>query len=166
MKYHVLVGGEHHEVVVERREGGFAVTLGDDTHQIEMGVLEDGRAYSLLIDERSIDVSVEENGDAVDLLIGGRRYPTEVLGEREWLARSIKGDDEGGDNVVRAAMTGIVREVRVGPGDAVAVGDILFILEAMKMENEVKAEVEGVVGRVLVDTGATVNVGDVVVEIE
>jgi biotin carboxyl carrier protein len=166
VKYHVLIDGEHYEVDVQREGGGFQVTLGAETFHVDVAKLMDGHAYSVLLDDRSVDVAVEERGDALDLLIGGSRYPTDVLGEREWLARSIKGENVEGDKVVRASMTGIVRDVLVTPGDVVSRGQALLILEAMKMENEVKAEVEGTVARVLVETGATVSIGDVVVEIE
>lgn len=166
MKYHVLIDGEHHEVVLEPEGGGWRVVLGDLACHIDVGHLEDGAAYSLLIDQRSIDVSVEERGDVLDLMISGRRYGTEVLGEREWLARSIQGEPEGGDTTVRAAMTGIVNQVLVAPGDAVRRGQVLFILEAMKMENEAKAGADGVVAKVHVSAGATVQLGDVIVELQ
>ena len=80
--------------------------------------------------------------------------------------RSIQGDSVEGERTVTANMTGIVRDVLVAPGDAVTVGQTLFILEAMKMENEVKAQVDGTVGRVVVEPGVTVSIGDLVLEIE
>lgn len=166
MKLHVLIGDTHHELLVEPRAGGLAVTLDGETHQIDIGTLKDGAAYSLLIDDRSVDVGVEEHGDALELLVGGSRYSTEVLGEREWLARSIQAEQGGGDTTVRAVMTGIVNEMRVAPGDTVQPGQVLFILEAMKMENEVKAELAGTVRSVAVEAGATVNQGDALIEIE
>ncbi len=166
VKLHVLVGDVHHEVEVERREGALAVTVAGETHRIDVATLADGEAYSLLIDDRSVDVGIEEDGTALQLLIAGRRYATEVLGERDWMARSIQPESAGGEKVVRAVMTGIVREVFVGPGDAVSAGQVVFILEAMKMENEVKVDADGVVSRVTVEAGATVDQGDVVIEIE
>ncbi len=166
MKYHVLVDGEHYEVEVLRESGGFRISLGDESHYADVGTLRDGYAYSLVIDDRSVDIGVEERGDTVSLLIAGGRYPAEVLGEREWIARSIQGTAAEGDMTVRANMTGIVREVLVQPGDVVEIGTTLFILEAMKMENEVKAEAAGTVASISVTAGATVSVGDVVVEIE
>ena len=51
-------------------------------------------------------------------------------------------------------------------GQAVAKGQTLFILEAMKMENEVKAETEGTVAAIAVEPGATVDIGDVVMELD
>jgi acetyl/propionyl-CoA carboxylase alpha subunit len=166
VKYHVLLAGEHVEVDVSRTGRGFSVVADGETHHVDIGVLDDGHAYSLLIDDRSIDVGVEMEGDALGLLMSGLRYATEVLGEREYLARSIQGEDPEGDKTVRANMTGIVLDVLVAPGDTVEKGQKLFILEAMKMENEVKAEVDGTVARVAVQTGATVTIGDVVMEIE
>ncbi len=166
MKYHVLVDGEHHEVEVVADGAGVRVTLGDESRHVDVATLVDGAAYSLVMSGRSVDIGVEEDGDTLDLLVGGSRYSTEVLGEREYLARSIRAETEGGDTRVCAVMTGILRDVRVVPGDTVAVGQVLFILEAMKMENEVKAEVAGVVASVHAEAGATVEQGDLVVEIE
>lgn len=165
MKLHVLVAGHHHEVEVTASGGGLAVTLDGRSHHVDVATLVDGRAYSLLVDDRSVDVGVEEHGDALELLVGGTRYATEVLGEREWLARSIQAEQHDGERAVRAVMTGIVREVLVAPGDVVQPGAVLFILEAMKMENEVRATAAGTVTAVHRQPGATVDKGDVVVEI-
>ena len=58
-------------------------------------------------------------------------------------------------------MTGNILDVRVSAGQAVKKGDVLLILEAMKMENEILAARDGVVASVAVAKGATVNSGDV-----
>jgi biotin carboxyl carrier protein len=165
VRYHVLVNGHHHPVDVERDGGGWRATLGEGSMRIDIGVLVDGEAYTLICDGRSVDVAVEERGQALELLVSGRRYSTEVLGEREWQARSIQPEDAAGDKLVRAAMTGVVREVLVSPGDAVAKGQTLLILEAMKMENEVKAEAAGQVARLVATAGQAVTMGDVLAEI-
>ncbi len=166
MKYHVLVAGAHHEVSVEPDGGGYRLVLQGRSFHVDVGVLSEGRAWSLLIDDRSVDVAVEEHaGGQLELLIGGRRYGTEVLGEREWQARSIQVERPDGDKTVRAIMTGIVRDVLVAEGDRVARGQTLLILEAMKMENEVKAAAAGTVARLAVATGSTVTLGDIVVEL-
>jgi biotin carboxyl carrier protein len=166
MRYHVLIDGQHHEVSLEPEGAGYRVVLHDRSFHVDVGTLSDGHAYSLLVDHRSVDVAVEERpGDALDLLVSGRRYSTEVLGEREWLARSIAPAREDGERSVRAVMTGLVRDVLVAAGDTVVRGQTLFILEAMKMENEVKAGVDGTVLRVAATAGQTVTLGDVVIEI-
>lgn len=67
---------------------------------------------------------------------------------------------------VRAQMPGRVVQVLVRPGDRVAVGQGLVILEAMKMENEVKARREGVVQAVHVTAGDRVETGADLLEFE
>jgi acetyl-CoA carboxylase biotin carboxyl carrier protein len=66
---------------------------------------------------------------------------------------------------VRAEMVANVWKVVVGPGEAVAEGDTLVILESMKMEIPVLAETVGTVDQVLVSEGDVVQEGDVLVVI-
>ena len=68
-----------------------------------------------------------------------------------------------GQESVEAPMPGNIMDVRVKVGDVVKSGDVLAILEAMKMENEIMAPRDGKVVAVNVAKGATVNSGDVLV---
>jgi biotin carboxyl carrier protein len=63
-------------------------------------------------------------------------------------------------------MPGTILDVRVKPGDAVAAGDVLVILEAMKMENEIVAPQDGTVKEIVTTKGASVNTGDLLVVLE
>ena len=64
-----------------------------------------------------------------------------------------------GKHQVKATKTRTVRSVMVKAGQEVQTGDVLFILEAMKMENEIYADKDGKVGQVFVQKGASVNTG-------
>jgi biotin carboxyl carrier protein len=72
----------------------------------------------------------------------------------------------GGPLEIRAIIPGRVIAVAVVPGDAVAAGDALLVVEAMKMQNELRAPRAGSIARVLVGAGSTVEVGDVLVVLE
>ena len=63
-------------------------------------------------------------------------------------------------------MPGTILDVRVKTGDAVKKGDVLCILEAMKMENEIMAPSDGTVAQVVTQKGASVNAGDLLLVLQ
>ncbi|MCQ4925240.1 DUF2118 domain-containing protein [Tissierella carlieri] len=65
-----------------------------------------------------------------------------------------------GQEIVEAPMPGNIWKIEVKEGDKVKAGDILLILEAMKMENEILAPRDGIVASINTTQGATVNTGD------
>ena len=69
----------------------------------------------------------------------------------------IKGE------ILRAPMPGTILSVTASAGQAVKRGDILLVLEAMKMENEIVAHIDGTVSGIYVQKGSTVNAGDTLV---
>lgn len=66
----------------------------------------------------------------------------------------------GGTNVI-SPMPGTILSVNVTVGQAVKAGDVLMVLEAMKMENDIVASADGTVRQLLVSKGSTVNTDDV-----
>lgn len=73
------------------------------------------------------------------------------------------GDDAG---LIKAPIPGVISEIRVSPGKAVKRGDVLLLLEAMKMQNEILAPYDAVVSEVLVNQGASVQTGDPLVKLD
>lgn len=70
-----------------------------------------------------------------------------------------------GSEAIKAPIPGIVLDIKASAGASVKKGDILLILEAMKMENEVFAPRDCVVGQVFVTKGSSVETGDVLISI-
>ena len=71
----------------------------------------------------------------------------------------------GAGEAVNAPMPGTILRVNVTQGQAVKEGDVLCVLEAMKMENEIMAPKSGTITQVVVSKGASVNTGDALVVI-
>jgi biotin carboxyl carrier protein len=68
-----------------------------------------------------------------------------------------------GGTAVNSPMPGTILDIKVQEGDTVSSGQVLLILEAMKMENEIMAPADGKVASIHVQKGASVNAGDVLV---
>ncbi len=66
----------------------------------------------------------------------------------------------GGEMPLKAPMPGTILSVMKKPGDPVKKGDVVLILEAMKMENEIVSMADGIVAQVLVNKGSSVATGD------
>lgn len=65
-----------------------------------------------------------------------------------------------GGEAINAPMPGTILDIKVSAGSSVKKGDVLFVLEAMKMENEISAHRDGVVAQIQTAKGSTVNTGD------
>lgn len=82
---------------------------------------------------------------------------------------AIVSNTSGGansENNVTAPMPGNILGIQVKQGEAVKTGQVLLVLEAMKMENEIVAPRDGIVKRVHVTVGQSVNTGDPLVSLE
>ena len=66
----------------------------------------------------------------------------------------------GGTNVV-SPMPGTILSISASVGQSVKAGDVIMVLEAMKMENDIVAPADGVIKQILVSKGSTVNTDDV-----
>jgi pyruvate carboxylase subunit B len=165
MKYVVLLDGQTIEVEVD----GDRVTVDGRAHSATLGVISGTPLRQLLIDGRPLTLSVEAIGRGRWALTPkGERWEMEVLDERTRHIRSLAGggDQHRAAGVLKAPMPGLVVRVQVQPGEQVAAGAPLVVLEAMKMENELKAGAPGVVKSVRVAPGEAVEKGQVLVEFE
>jgi biotin carboxyl carrier protein len=70
-----------------------------------------------------------------------------------------------GSESVKAPMPGTILSINVAVGDAVKKGQVLLVLEAMKMENEIVSPVDGTVASVNTSKGSSVNAGDLLVSL-
>ena len=165
MRYHVSVGGREIEVEVD----GERVTAGGVTHQVTASTVPGTPLRLLLVDGRSVALPVRPAGRGRwEVGAGGEGWEAEVIDERTRHIRSLTGGaaQKAGGGILKAPMPGLVVRVLAEPGQTVAAGSGVVVLEAMKMENELKAAAQGVVKAVHVRPGQAVEKGMVLVEFE
>lgn len=165
MKYVVSVGGREIEVDVD----GDRVSVGGTSRAAVLRVIAGTPTRQLVLDGRPTVISMRSGGRGQwSIGLGGDRWEAEVLDERTRHIRSLTAgaDQRRGPAPLRAPMPGLVLRVLVQPGQEVAAGAGLVVLEAMKMENELKAAAGGVVGTVRVQPGAPVEKGQLLVEFQ
>lgn len=165
MKYFATVEGQTYEVVIE---GHGRITVDGVEMTADMRPVGRPELHSLLLDHASHEVVVEAGAGGRNLysvLVGGTQYSVKVQDER---ARRLAQADRGvrapaGELAIKSPIPGLIVRVPVAPGQAVAEGEPLVILEAMKMENELRAPRAGIVHEVRVAAGAQVALGQVLV---
>lgn len=123
------------------------------------------RKYRISVNGQSYDVVVEE-------LSAGGAAPAPVAAAPVAAAPqaapapapTVSGPVAGATSV-KAPMPGTVLSFKVSEGQAVKQGDVILILEAMKMENEIVAPASGTIAALRVAPGSAVNTGDALVDI-
>ena len=114
------------------------------------------RKFNITVNGTAYEVEVEE------VAAGESTAPKAAPAAKPAVAPKAAAPVAAGTKV-NAPMPGTILDVKVSQGQAVKKGDILLILEAMKMENEILAPQDGSIAQVNVSKGASVNSGDVLV---
>ncbi|MGP1563573.1 biotin/lipoyl-containing protein [Filifactor alocis] len=115
--------------------------------------------YVVTINGKQYDVEVEKvSGGYKPMSMGAKAAPAAPAPAAPAPAPAAPkaAPVSAGDNTVTSPMPGTILGVKVKEGDAVKAGQLVIILEAMKMENEIVAPADGVVASVAVKEGDTV----------
>ncbi len=123
------------------------------------------RKFNITVNGNTYEVEVEE--------IEGGAQPTAAPAPAVQAAPAVKkaapapkkpaATGSAGAVKITSPMPGNILKVNVSVGQAVKKGDVVCVLEAMKMENDIPAAEDGTVASVNVQVGSTVNSGDVLV---
>ena len=160
-KYRLKVGSENHEVeVADGTHGGYTVTLGERTVRVSLERINDSARYSLIVDGKPWDIFAEEGPTGFHVIVGGQTIAVGTQTGRRGKGGPESMDiDDGGEWVLKSPMAGVVREIRVEVDAEVAEGEVLAVVEAMKMQNEMHARRAGTVKAVYVSVGQRVDQG-------
>jgi len=165
MKVYLVLNGRQGRVEILSPAPECRFRIDDDPARAAQVEQPEPGVYSILLDGRSYDARVEETPGGLVVVIDGHRFEVSVVDPRRW-TRPASGRHGEGVQSVAAPMPGKVVRVLVAPGEEVAAGQGIVVVEAMKMQNEMKAARAGRVLSVPVRVGATVAAGEVLATIE
>ena len=123
------------------------------------------KKYNITVNGTTYAVEVEELGGApsaapVAAAPAAPAAPAAAAPAAPAAAPKAAPAPAGGAGALTAPMPGTVLDIKVAEGAAVTAGQVVLILEAMKMENEITAPADGTVASIPVTKGASVNSGD------
>jgi biotin carboxyl carrier protein len=155
MKYLTTVDGKDFEIeVVDERH----IRIGERLLAVDFETVSGQPVFSLILDGKSYESFVYQGDEDWEVLLRGRQFQVKVQDEREKRLKAAAGGGvaEGGEFLLRAPMPGLVVAIPVEEGQEVKKGQVILILESMKMQNELKAPRDGVVERIRVKAGESV----------
>jgi len=128
-----------------------------------------GNRYVLHRHGKTHSIVIEHSGRGkIRLTSAHRTVETSVLDHRDQLLAQlgIGGADKTRDREVRSPMPGLVLKLNVSLGDRITKGQVLVVLEAMKMENDIKAESDGSITAISVAEGDAVQKDQILLELD
>jgi biotin carboxyl carrier protein len=155
MKYITTIAEREYsvEILDEHR-----ISIDGQVNQIDFNPVSDQPVYSIIIDGKSYEAFVYPADNSWQVLLHGNQYAAQVEDEREKRLRAASGGkiDRGEEFHLKAPMPGLVIAVAVNEGQSVRQGELLVILESMKMQNELKSPRDGTINRLRVTAGERV----------
>lgn len=125
------------------------------------------KQYNITVNGKTYEVAVEEVGGAPSAPVFSAPAAAPRAAAPAPAAAAPKAAPApapaGGGEVIAAPMPGTILDIKVTEGQAVKAGDILLILEAMKMENEIVAPTDGTVKGIHTSKGTSVSSGDALI---
>jgi biotin carboxyl carrier protein len=165
MKYIVTINEREYQVEIlgEKRINVDGTELDVDFQSISSQPI-----YSLILNGHSYEAFVSPNQNEWQVMLHGNLYDARVEDERERRLRAASGGSasEHMEFQLKAPMPGLVVAIPVSEGQEINKGDVLLILESMKMQNELKSPRAGTVKNIRVAPGVSVEQKQVMLSVE
>lgn len=151
--------------LVETMDGHVSAKINDQLFSADIKKI-DENSYTILHNNRLQRAHVAVSKEHIYVSVDGESYIFGHVDPNRSVFRGGSDNDRADENIISAPMPGKILKMIAKDGQKVAKNTTLFIVEAMKMENEVKAPRDGVVKKVHFQEDDLVSVGAVIVELD
>ena len=164
MRYLTSIGEKTFKIDINREN---ELVLDDVPQELDLRPIDDAGLYSMLIANKSYEALVEEADGEYRVLINGVLYNVQVSDERAKRLAEAAGAfaSTSGEMQMKSPMPGLIVAGPIAEGDVVKKGQVVLILESMKMENELKAARDGTISAIKVQPRQAVEQGQVLLTI-
>lgn len=178
-EYNLLINKKPRKVKLPdlRKKTAFRIEVNGKAVEVELSEnIDYDKPFFIKVDGKpyKVEIGRGEIGGLITVKVDGVPYPAQFENKNRIVPQALKPtlpiiekklvktqvSDKG---VIAASMPGKVVLLRVKAEDHVRAGDVLLVLEAMKMENEIATPISGFVKEVKVSEGSAVNIGDIMV---
>jgi biotin carboxyl carrier protein len=134
------------------------ITVDGVVYELDFSVVSGQPVFSLLLDGKSYEAYIYPDEEGWEVLLQGDLFLVQVEDERERRLRAAFGGSpaQTGEFHLKAPMPGLVISIPVEEGQQIHKGQVLVILESMKMQNELKSPRDGRVARLRIKRGDSV----------
>ena len=158
----LTIGSSKYRVKLRRTGSNFTINIDDELSEGHFSRKNDGRLEIILDGNRTIAYS-EKKGNEIYIHINGINYF--ITKESTRISGQIS--EEESDDVVLSPITGKLLDRKVEDGDKVSKGDVIIILEAMKMEHRLISPRDGILSKLTsIELGGQVKEGELMFELE
>ncbi len=167
MKFQAIIDEKIINISIEGISPNFEIICDNKSIDIDCQPLS-SHSYSLILNGKSHFLSILSHPQGYEVTIDQHTNIVTIKNEQQLLLEKFgfSSSDKIQTGEIIAQIPGLISQIFVSVGDTINEGDKLFILEAMKMENEIDSPLSGTVKNISVESGIAVEKGTLIMEIE
>ena len=167
MNFQAIIDGTTLDISIHDKSPALEIICDNESIEVDCQPLS-SHSYSLIIDGKSHFLSILLHPQGYEVTIDQHTNVVTIKNEQQLLLEKFgfSSSKKNQTGEIIAQIPGLISQIFVSVGDTINKGDKLFILEAMKMENEIDSPLSGTVKSISVKSGIAIEKGTLIMKIE